>query len=169
MGFLVTTTLEYLALLVRDYDEAIAYYTKVLGFSLLEALEAWDRPEAGALITRLATADASPVVRVYGARILLQLQLRLGEGRGRVALLELAVELLERLLAPLGGVGSANDVGYRARFPREPQAPHEHAADEQREHPGDRFGDPRRQREGDHPHRRRAEADAQADLLQVLA
>jgi len=29
-------TLAHIALVVRDYDEAIAYYTRVLGFELLE-------------------------------------------------------------------------------------------------------------------------------------
>ena len=32
----MTQTLAAIALLVRDYDEAIAYYTEVLGFDLLE-------------------------------------------------------------------------------------------------------------------------------------
>jgi catechol 2,3-dioxygenase-like lactoylglutathione lyase family enzyme len=32
----VTQTLAMIALVVRDYDEAIAYYTKVLGFELIE-------------------------------------------------------------------------------------------------------------------------------------
>jgi catechol 2,3-dioxygenase-like lactoylglutathione lyase family enzyme len=32
----VTQTLAMIALVVRDYDEAIAYYTKVLGFDLIE-------------------------------------------------------------------------------------------------------------------------------------
>jgi catechol 2,3-dioxygenase-like lactoylglutathione lyase family enzyme len=32
----VTQTLAYVSLVVRDYDEAIAYYTGVLGFNLIE-------------------------------------------------------------------------------------------------------------------------------------
>jgi catechol 2,3-dioxygenase-like lactoylglutathione lyase family enzyme len=32
----MTQTIGYVALVVRDYDEAIVYYTRTLGFSLLE-------------------------------------------------------------------------------------------------------------------------------------
>lgn len=32
----MTQTIAYLALVVRDYDEAIAWYTKTLGFTLIE-------------------------------------------------------------------------------------------------------------------------------------
>jgi len=75
-------TLAYIALVVRDYDEAIAYYTGVLGFELVE-----DRPMAagkrwvtvrprgggcGLLLARAANeAQARAVGRQTGGRIFL--------------------------------------------------------------------------------------------------
>ena len=39
----MSQTIGYIALLVRDYDEAIAYYTRVLGFDLIEDSPSTDR------------------------------------------------------------------------------------------------------------------------------
>ncbi len=36
-------TIGYVALVVRDYDEAIAFFTQSLGFELVEDSVAWDR------------------------------------------------------------------------------------------------------------------------------
>src|ERR1051326_3988512 len=55
----------YVALLVRDYDEALSYYTQVLGFQLVEDRDLghgkrWVRiPPAGSTETRILLARAA--------------------------------------------------------------------------------------------------------------
>lgn len=69
----MTQTLGGITVLVRDYDEAIAYYTAVLGFTLLEhtalgAGKRWVRvapPDSGGATVLLALAStASQAARV---------------------------------------------------------------------------------------------------------
>lgn len=69
----MTQTLGGITVLVRDYDEAIAYYTAVLGFTLLEhtalgAGKRWVRvapPDSGGTAVLLALAStASQAARV---------------------------------------------------------------------------------------------------------
>ncbi len=72
-----------LALLVRDYDEAIAWFTRVLGFSLIEdtplaAGKRWVRVmppgarECGLLLARAATPEQLAAVgRQSGGRVFL--------------------------------------------------------------------------------------------------
>ncbi len=76
-------TIAQLALLVRDYDEAIAWFTRVLGFSLVEdtplgAGKRWVRVvppgarECGLLLARAATPEqVSAVGRQAGGRVFL--------------------------------------------------------------------------------------------------
>lgn len=78
--------LSRVAILVRDYDEAIRYYTEVLGFTLLEdtrltATKRWvivappGARETGLLLARAATDDQRAAVgRQSGGRVFLFLQ-----------------------------------------------------------------------------------------------
>ncbi len=79
----VTSRLVLLALVVRDYDEAIAFYTRVLGFTLLEDTplgrgKRWVRvapagsPSLSLLLARAATPEQeSRVGNQTGSRVFL--------------------------------------------------------------------------------------------------
>jgi catechol 2,3-dioxygenase-like lactoylglutathione lyase family enzyme len=79
----MSLTLSYFALVVRDYDEAIAYFVNVLGFHLLEDTprspdKRWVRVApavgsgAGLLLARAATPEqASRIGNQTGGRVFL--------------------------------------------------------------------------------------------------
>ncbi|WP_116127351.1 VOC family protein [Lewinella sp. IMCC34183] len=82
----MTQQIAQISLLVRDYDEAIAYYTEVLGFELLEdtrlsETKRWVRVRPAGdigcalLLARAATAEQEAVVgRQTGGRVFLFLE-----------------------------------------------------------------------------------------------
>jgi catechol 2,3-dioxygenase-like lactoylglutathione lyase family enzyme len=78
----VTQTLAMIALVVRDYDEAIAYYTKTLGFDLIEdtgmsATKRWvvvAPPGSGARLLLAKAVNAAQETRIgdqAGGRVFL--------------------------------------------------------------------------------------------------
>ena len=106
-----------------------------------------------------------------GVRIVLHQQLRLGERRGEIALLEILVELLERGL-PARFVGRRErpeDVGDGLRLLQPTPRPEREPAGGGRQRAHHRVRDPMIHERRDDPRRQQRQAEPQAQALQHLA
>jgi hypothetical protein len=107
--------------------------------------------------------------REGGARVLLHLELGLGEDRGAVALVGVGLELGDGFLAALGGLGAADDPGDAAVLVGEAEGPDDDAGEAEGQRGDDGLRPPRgRQDEGQHPRDRDGDAEAEPHLLERL-